>query len=115
MKAASPEARTNHHADDPGATSGSRATRKTPPQDAGEGARRASRFAKDLLRQIDGQVRLRPYVVLTVACAAAAAAGVALSSRILRGILTAAGTALAMDVLRELARPTEGPSGTGRR
>jgi hypothetical protein len=104
MKVASGEAHTNHHPDHTGASSARRARRQTPLQGASEAAHRASLFAKRLSLQIDGQVRGRPYVVLTVACAVAAAAGVILSSRVLRGVLTATGTALAIDVLRELAR-----------
>ncbi len=73
---------------------------------ASEFAQRASEFAKSLPVRIDDQLRRNPYAVLAAVGAAAAVAGIVMSSRVLRAALTATMTALAVDVGRALIRQT---------
>jgi hypothetical protein len=99
--------RTNHNPSDSAASHAS-APRERPtegrPGKESKFAHRAGRFAKNLPGLIDDQLRRNPYPVLAVASVAAAAAGIVLSSRVLRAVLTAAMTAAALDVGRALVR-----------
>ena len=71
---------------------------------ANEFARRATATAAGLPSQLDGQIRRTPYAVLGVACLLAAGAGVVLSSRILRAVLTATATVTALELTRAVIR-----------
>ena len=74
-------------------------------------ARRAKHFvdsaraaATGLPSQLDEQLRRRPYAVLGAVGALGLAAGIVLSSRVLRGVLTATLSAAALELARALVR-----------
>jgi hypothetical protein len=82
----------------------------TPPPRGGDAIKRSA-FARGaraataaLPSRIDGQVKRRPYVALGVAGVLGAAAGILLSSRILRAIVTATATAAALELTRGFIR-----------
>ena len=67
--------------------------------------RHARALATGLTSQVDVWIKDNPYAALGMACAVGAAAGVVLSSRILRAVLTATATAAALEVTRSYLRP----------
>ena len=102
-----PTEHTNHNPNDSAANRKNAPGEKKPDGRAdavSDFAHRASEFAKSLPDRIDDQLRRNPYTVLAAVSVAAAAAGIVMSSRVLRAVLTATMTALALDVGRGLVR-----------
>ena len=96
---------TNHNPNDSAASHDNVRGEEEPDGRAGRNrdfAQRAGQFAKNLPGLIDDQLRQHPYRALAVVGLAATAAGVVLSSRVLRAVLTTAMTAVALDVGRAL-------------
>jgi broad specificity phosphatase PhoE len=94
------EADSNHNPNDStaGRTNGSDGSRWN------DLVRRARAAATDLPSQVDEQIKRKPYMALGIACVIGAGVGIALSSRILRAILTATATAAALELTRALIR-----------
>lgn len=99
--------RTNHNPIDSAAshanTSGARPSEGRPGTES-RFAQRAGRFAKNLPSMIDDQVMRNPYTVLAAVSIVAAGAGIVMSSRVLRAVLTATITAVALDIGRALVK-----------
>jgi hypothetical protein len=70
----------------------------------GEFVRRVRAIAKALPSQIDERVKRTPYTMLGAACVVGVGFGVALSSRVLRGVVSAAATAVAVELVRTYVR-----------
>ncbi len=105
-----PAVNTNHNPSESAANRKATASESNPhgrSASAREFARRASEFAKSLPARVDDQVRKNPYTVLAAVGVAAAAAGVVMSSRVMRAVVTATMTAMALDVGRALVRQTQ--------
>jgi hypothetical protein len=71
---------------------------------------RARDAAAALSSQLDKQMKRSPYVLLGMAGALGAGVGVALSSRILRAVVGATATALAVEMMRGFVRENIWPA-----
>jgi hypothetical protein len=63
-------------------------------------AHRVTAGATAFVSQLDDRMKRNPYSALGLACAVGIGAGILLSSRLLRGVLTAAATAAAVEMAR---------------
>ena len=100
------EARSNHNPKEQAASHrrGGDSAGKDFARRARDFAQRARATATGLPSQLDEQLKRRPFAVLGVASALGVAAGIVLSSRVLRGVLTATLSAAALELTRALVR-----------
>jgi hypothetical protein len=90
------ESGTNHNPNEGTAAS----AKEADPATGADFAHRVTAGATAFASQLDDRVKHNPYSALGLACAVGVGAGIVLSSRLLRGVLTAAATAAAVEMTR---------------